>query len=637
MVRRFYIRRPVGGYDTHIHLGRFALPCLRGLGGVFSRRQDMMAVVARPISVRSWLALLLAICVVPVWIGALYILDRAAQARQELVEAQLLHSARILSLALDDRIAATRSALLSLTSSPALDQGDFRTFYQQSRLLAADFPGAAVILSSRDAQQRVNSLTAFGEPLPKRTTPDKITQVFESGRMVLLPHFLGALTGRSMIGVDIPVMRDGQVVYDLGMSMPCEIFTDILVGANLPPSWIAAYIDDSGTIIGRNIDADKYVGRKAKTPITPGERITQSPTIDGTLTSVAVVGSAKTGWGIAVGVPTAIIESEVAAWRSWMLAGITGLTLFSTAIAWMVGRRIVRAIEDLVPPAIGIGQGLEVTLAPSPILETQEVSDALGRAGTMLRTQRQEVAKRTAELLATNAELDSFAHAVSHDLRAPLRRMNSFSEILIADHAARLDEAGQAYLHKIVRNGEHMGELIDGLLRLSRVTRCSLQRQTVDLSAMAQSLRHDLERLEPGRRVGWEIEDGLVVRGDRNMLDSALRNLVENAWKYTGGTADATIRVYGESIAGTAFICVADNGAGFDMAHAAKLFEPFQRLHRQDEFPGIGIGLSTVRRIIHRHGGTIHAEGTVGKGAVIRFSIPGPEDAIAEAGADPGA
>ena len=234
----------------------------------------------------------------------------------------------------------------------------------------------------------------------------------------------------------------------------------------------------------------------------------------------------------------------------------------------------------------------------------------------------QRVEERTVELEAANQELESFAYAVSHDLRAPLRALSGFSQALVEDYGPDLKGEARSHLDQITQASRKMGDLIDGLLILSRCTRGDLSRDPVDLSALAERLRAELAQAEPERRVVWQIEPGLVGRGDARMLEVVLRNLLANAWKYTAKTAAATIRFYGEPAGKAPFFCVADNGAGFAMAHAAKLFQPFQRLHRQDEFPGIGIGLATVQRIVHRHGGEIRAEGAVGQGATFRFSLP---------------
>jgi light-regulated signal transduction histidine kinase (bacteriophytochrome) len=163
--------------------------------------------------------------------------------------------------------------------------------------------------------------------------------------------------------------------------------------------------------------------------------------------------------------------------------------------------------------------------------------------------------------------------------------------------------------------------LIDGILTLSRSTRGELRREPVDLSALARRLLMEHQQAEPARRVDWEVQPGLDAQGAPPMLEAVMVNLIDNAWKYTAKTAAATIRFDAEDQAGERWFRVTDNGAGFDMAYAERLFKPFQRLHRQDEFPGIGIGLATVQRIIHRHGGTIAAVGAPGQGATFRFTL----------------
>lgn len=233
-----------------------------------------------------------------------------------------------------------------------------------------------------------------------------------------------------------------------------------------------------------------------------------------------------------------------------------------------------------------------------------------------------KVVERTTELTAANQELDAFAYAVSHDLRAPLRAMSGFASALIEDYGKQLPGGAQTYLEQIGIASRRMSELIDGLLALSRSTRGELQRDVVDLSALARRHLEELARVEPQRQVAVSVEPGLRARGDVSMIDAVLGNLLGNAWKYTAKTTAPQIHVYRGEAAGRTGFCIADNGAGFDMAHAGRLFKPFQRLHRQEEFPGIGIGLATVQRIVRRHGGEIVASGEPGRGAIFCFTLP---------------
>lgn len=265
------------------------------------------------------------------------------------------------------------------------------------------------------------------------------------------------------------------------------------------------------------------------------------------------------------------------------------------------------------------GRALALQGITQDITDRRAAEDAVRELNARLE---QRVAERTAELQAANAELDSFAYAVSHDLRAPLRAMSGFAEALVEDHGPHLDAEARDYLEQIMQASRRMGELIEGLLVLSRSVRGVLRNDDVDLSALAERTVAELRRGEPGREVQVTIEPGLHVRGDRRMLDAVMNNLLANAWKYTARQPHAAIRVVSQYEEGHRWVCVSDNGAGFDMAHAGRLFKAFARLHRQDEFPGIGIGLATVQRIIQRHGGRIVADGVPGQGASFRFTVP---------------
>jgi len=223
--------------------------------------------------------------------------------------------------------------------------------------------------------------------------------------------------------------------------------------------------------------------------------------------------------------------------------------------------------------------------------------------------------------LAANQELDSFAYAVSHDLRAPLRAMSGFSQALIEDYSDQLDAEARVYLDQIIEASHKMSELIEGILVLSRSTRVQLERELIDLSAMVKEIISDLAEIEPERKVKCIVEPELEVYGDPKTVEVLMTNLLGNAWKYTSKMPDSMIKVSSAKLDDAAAIAIEDNGAGFDQAHANRLFKPFQRLHRQDEFPGTGIGLATVQRIVQRHGGQIMATAVPGEGARFVFSL----------------
>ncbi|WP_310565827.1 PAS domain S-box protein [Hydrogenophaga sp.] len=260
------------------------------------------------------------------------------------------------------------------------------------------------------------------------------------------------------------------------------------------------------------------------------------------------------------------------------------------------------------------------------LLGTHTDIDAIKVAEAALRelnaTLEARVAERTAELTLANQELETFAYAVSHDLRAPLRAITGYSGVLLEDHAAALPQEARLFIKQIVLASRKMSDLVEGLLTLSRSTRGELRWDRVDVSAQAQRHLAELAAADPTRRVAVEVEQGLVVRGDERLIASVVDNLLDNAWKYTGATPQPKIRVHACEVNGQPGFSVSDNGAGFDMAHAGRLFNAFQRLHRQDEFPGIGIGLATVQRIVQRHGGQISAQGLPGHGATFSVVLP---------------
>jgi len=231
----------------------------------------------------------------------------------------------------------------------------------------------------------------------------------------------------------------------------------------------------------------------------------------------------------------------------------------------------------------------------------------------------QKVEARTMQLEAANKELDAFAYSVSHDLRAPLRGIDGFSQALLEDYGDRFDEQGKDYINRVRTGCFRMGNLIDDMLKLSRLSRGEIDRKPVNLSEIAEAIAEDQQRSAPDRQVKLTIAPGIIVNGDATLLRAVMENLLGNAWKFTGKTVDAAIDFGTIQEDGSTVYFVKDNGAGFNMEYADKLFAPFQRLHSVNEFVGTGIGLATVKRIMHRHGGDIRGEGSVGQGATFYF------------------
>jgi signal transduction histidine kinase len=339
-----------------------------------------------------------------------------------------------------------------------------------------------------------------------------------------------------------------------------------------------------------------------------------SKTSSGTVSAVV----ARTGeprWEAQVD-PTALVAKTDAALKPL----VTRLNVHSYAVAPIRARHGILGTLSLVRSGPGRGYSKDdVTL----------LQDLADRAGMAIETARlyddleQRVRERTAELETINRELEAFSYSVSHDLRAPLRAIDGFTQAIKSDYADRLDDQGRHYLDRVLNATHRMGQLIEDLLSLSRVTRAPMQRERVDLTAIARHAIAEMQQREPQRHVAARFADGLFAYGDPRLLRVMVENLLGNAWKFTSKRPAAELEFGKEDKADGPVFFVRDNGAGFDMQYASKLFKPFQRLHTDADFDGTGIGLAIVQRVAVRHGGRVWAESTPGEGATFSFTLEG--------------
>jgi light-regulated signal transduction histidine kinase (bacteriophytochrome) len=304
-----------------------------------------------------------------------------------------------------------------------------------------------------------------------------------------------------------------------------------------------------------------------------------------------------------------------------ILSGLALIALIQFGVSWLIRRNVLAPVARLQHAAQQVAAGnwsFEFGTGGSD--EIGQLTRSLDSMTQSLRNSLGQVERSNQELATLNKELEAFSYSVSHDLRGPLRSMDGFSLVLLEDYGDKLDEEGRDALERIRAASQRMGRLIDDLLRLSQVTRAELKMKRVDLSGMAQSVAELLQGDRSGRTVEWAIEEGMTITADTELMRILMQNLLQNAWKFTGKTEKPTIRVGTLERDGTKVCFVADNGVGFDMAHADRLFGAFQRLHHAADFPGTGIGLAIAQRIIHRHDGEIWAEAKEGEGATFFFT-----------------
>jgi len=339
-----------------------------------------------------------------------------------------------------------------------------------------------------------------------------------------------------------------------------------------------------------------------------------------------------------LGASEAQLRGAVPMHPDWKVLSPDGTELpeaeYPSSIAIRTGEPCLDRYIVVITPA---GEKRDIMVNATPL-----VSTSLGGRGTLVTfsdrtaefaatnalkslavTLEDQVEQRSAELEAANQELNAFSYSVSHDLRSPLRAIDGFATLLNERHGHELSPEAKRHLDRVVQSAKQMSSIIDDLLLLARVTQADLKVQAVDASDVAQNVASQLQQ-NSNRSVDWEIESGITVKADPGLLRIVLENLLGNAWKYSAKTVAAhiSVRCVDESRPDVVTFAVTDNGAGFDQAYAGQLFAPFRRLHSESEFPGAGIGLATVKRIITRHGGTIRAEGKVGQGATVWVTFP---------------
>jgi signal transduction histidine kinase len=308
-----------------------------------------------------------------------------------------------------------------------------------------------------------------------------------------------------------------------------------------------------------------------------------------------------------------------------ILAGLALVALTTGIAAWLIHRKVLAPIRKLEQATREVAAGnWSYQLAIAGDDEIGEMSRNFDAMTGALRASFAQIERSNQELAALNKEIESFSYSVSHDLRAPLRSMDGFSLALLEDYGDKLDEDARDSLTRIRNASQRMGRLIDELLGLSRVTRTELSIKSINLSAMVREIAESLQHQQPQRSVQWQIDDGMTVRADRALMQIAMQNLLENAWKFTAKTDKPVIRVGTVERNGEKACYVADNGVGFDMSYSDRLFGAFQRLHHESEFSGTGIGLAIVQRIFRRHEGKIWAQAQPGHGATFFFSFREP-------------
>ena len=404
--------------------------------------EDAAAGERRRVTIRYRLACLVLACVLPVWLAVGLLVSYNYEDRRSTIESHMLDTARALSLVVDRELASIQATLEALATSPSLTAGDFAAFHSQARAVLKQYPGADIILADKTGQQLVNSFQPAGVPLPKRNVPDTVRRVYQTGRPSITNMFKGAVTGRPLISVDVPVFRNGRVVYDLALTTPTDHFAIVLSQQHLPPEWVGTIIDGNYVVVARTRFSEQLVGRATGQGLL--QYLVKAP--EGTaeirnLENIPVFASfsrsAASGWAVVIGVPRAQVRAEIWRWLRWAVLGAALLSIVGVALALLMGRSIARSIQALIAPALALGRGESISLGHLDLQETHEVGESLARASQLLRQRAAEreraaaVRRQAEELQRFNAELErSDAEA-----RAHAAELDSIVEILRANEA----------------------------------------------------------------------------------------------------------------------------------------------------------------------------------------------------------
>lgn len=439
--------------------------------------------------------------------------------------------------------------------------------------------------------------------------------------------------------VAIPVLdRQKQQVGVLGFALDLHRLSKDLSTEGMPDGSVIMVLDQQQNILLCSKDSStigkRFTGEELIKSMNSREGKTTALGMDGVQRLFGFTTLERSGWKVAVGVPTDVAFFSAVRGATGHLGFLLMVCLTGIPVAYLMARKMSGNIEQLVAGLAEIERGnLNYRLTLMGCDELTDLAEAFNRMTTArLRAETEvqrlnvslekQVRNRTMELQTANHELESFCYSVSHDLRAPLRHVRSYSQLLKEDCCETLDSQAMAYIGKIATSCDRMDELITDLLKLSRYSRAELTMEQLDLSDMARSVTTQFSSTEPDRDVDVIIDEAMTAQGDRSLITAALQNLIGNAWKYSSRKESPRIEVGMNSVDGERRFFVRDNGAGFDMAYVDKLFTPFHRLHSPQEFEGTGIGLASVKRIINRHGGRIWAEGAPNAGATFFFTLP---------------
>jgi len=609
-------------------------------------------------TIRSQLTRLVITCVLPVWLAAGFFVFHAYSTKRNQVVSHMQDTAQAMTMVVDRELSSVRAALQALATSPSFANDDFAGVHRQAVELLKSYPGADIIVADASGQQLVNSYRSFGEPLPKRKSPETLARIFATGQPVVSNLFFGAVTKRGMVGIDMPVFRDGKVAYDLAMTFPCDRLGVLLSSLVLPKDWYVSLLDGKQVLVARTRKPEIYVGTKA----SAGLRQVMMHKVQGSTEQINLEGdhvfstfnrSALSNWTVVIGVPKAAVMAEIYQWMGWAVGGASTISLIGIFLAVGIARGIAREIQALVATALAIGRGESITgIGDLRVKESREVASALVQASELLqqRSEQRDAAERelfttidllqveTAERLRASEELmekerlliqqsrqaamGEMIGNIAHQWRQPLNTLGLTIQKLELFH--NLGQFSAELLQESVGSSmqliQHMSQTIEDFSSYFRP-----DKEKVDFS-VSEAVAHTLSLIEASfKNEHIEIEliqkDDPFINGYHNEFAQVLLNILINARDALKENQSALpkviITITGEDR--RAVVTVADNAGGIPAEIMGKIFDPYFTTKGPQH--GTGVGLFMSKTIIEKNMGGSLTVSNLPHGAQFRIAV----------------
>jgi two-component system, sensor histidine kinase and response regulator len=592
-------------------------------------------------TIRFWLTCLVIGCVLPAALGSVFLFTISYQQQRTILERNTIATARALMQAIDAELFGVQSALQVLASSQRLASGDLFGFYRKASEALPNMGGNYIVVTDSTGQQRLNTLKPFGDPLPQLPLSTKVRRVFENGQPAISDFFAAADIGQSAITLEVPVFSNGKVIYSLAMGIFADRLDDILRRQNLPPDWITAIYDSSGTIAARTHKPEQYVGGKGsasflRTSAEVSEGITEVNSLEGIPMLSAFNRSPRSGWAIGIGIPKTTLTENLSRSMSFNAAVTLALLALSIGMARIISIRINRSIRSLHIPALALGTPELLSIPANEIVEVNDVGQALMKASQMIRervvereqgelaTQEMAMAKQIADR--TSRATSEFLASMSHELRTPLNAISGFAQLLGRSGDTLAREKRIRYTESIMDASTQLGKIIDEVLDMAsfETGHVNVNCEVLDCLEVMAEVSRTLQVSARKRGILFTVDTSVnlpSIVADRGRLIQVLLNLGSNAIKYNveGGWVLLTALPYDDVVR---FI-VRDTGKGIPAERQREIFEPFNRLGVElTQEKGSGIGLTISRRLMEAMEGNIGFESSIGQGSKFWVELP---------------